>query len=415
MKSKIIYRLRENLVALLKQFMARTREEKIVLFCLLAYFGTLALLFLTKSDYTGQRTMMMGYDTAFYMSDDNPLIHITKIFKWDIRHPLFCFLYSPLLLIDFTLKNVGIDIHWYLFILSSAFMMSLSGMLLFKILKLNGLSTVPAAMMLIFFCTFSYTMLLTVQVDSYVFTLLFTLLLLLVLLKKESNIYTDNLLFLGITGATSTNSMKILAAEILAEHDLKRGLTRFIKSIPLFCGIFTITAFGLLYKIFIKGVDFKTAFIGNAFEYVKPTASRLHYLWHNFLSEPLLFHSETGIFYNPESRILAPYPSVLFQCAIALVCLLVIYSVIINRRNFIVRLFLSFFAIDMLIHFILGYGVDESQLFCAHWFYFIPILIGLLFAKTNLRKGLTYVLYGLIGTCSIFFLIHNIHCFYTSL
>lgn len=412
---KIIYKLGKNFIDLLRQFRVNTLEEKIVLYCLIAYFGTLAILFLTQSDYIGQRTMMMGYDTAFYMSGNDPLIHITKIFKWDIRHPLFCFLNFPLLLINFIFKYFGIDIHWYLFILCSALMMSLSGILLYKILKINGVSTAGSISLLTLFCSFSYVMLLAVQVDSYVFTLLFTLLFLLVLLKKETNIYTDNLLFLGITGATSTNSLKILFAEIWVEKSLKNGFIRFLKSIPLFCFLFVITGFGLLYKIIIKGVDLHTAFYSNAFEYLNPIAPRLHYFWHNFLSEPLLFHSVTGIFYNPESRILDLYPSITFQYVIALVYFLVLCSIVINHRDFIVRLFLSFFTIDILIHFILGYGVDESQLFCAHWFYFIPILLGLLMKNSVSNKIISLLLSGFMGICSVFFLIYNIYCFYHSL
>jgi len=59
------------------------------------------------------------------------------------------------------------------------------------------------------------------------------------------------------------------------------------------------------------------------------------------------------------------------------VCSCALASAILNRRLKIVQVMASMFTVDFLIHVVCGWGLDEGWVFCAHWFWMVPILIGL--------------------------------------
>lgn len=48
-------------------------------------------------------------------------------------------------------------------------------------------------------------------------------------------------------------------------------------------------------------------------------------------------------------------------------------------RMRVVKVMAGMFAVDMLIHFVCGWGLSEGWVFCAHWFWMVPILVGLYF------------------------------------
>lgn len=50
---------------------------------------------------------------------------------------------------------------------------------------------------------------------------------------------------------------------------------------------------------------------------------------------------------------------------------------VMNRRMKIVQAMAGMFIVDFFIHIIFGWGLDEGWIFCAHWFWIVPILISL--------------------------------------
>ena len=46
-------------------------------------------------------------------------------------------------------------------------------------------------------------------------------------------------------------------------------------------------------------------------------------------------------------------------------------------RMRVVRVMVGMFSVDVLIHFVCGWGLDEGWVFCAHWFWMVPVLVGL--------------------------------------
>lgn len=79
-----------------------------------------------------------------------------------------------------------------------------------------------------------------------------------------------------------------------------------------------------------------------------------------------------------------PAPPTLLGVSWCLVlCGCAILSAILNRRQKVIQVMAGMFTIDLVIHVICGWGLNEGWIFCAHWFWMVPILIGQLFNWRN--------------------------------
>jgi hypothetical protein len=67
---------------------------------------------------------------------------------------------------------------------------------------------------------------------------------------------------------------------------------------------------------------------------------------------------------------------------------------------------LSFFAMDVFLHFILGFSIIEIYIMSPHWLMMYPIVTGYLLRRSN-GKVLT-LLEGVILLLTIYLAIHNI-------
>lgn len=61
----------------------------------------------------------------------------------------------------------------------------------------------------------------------------------------------------------------------------------------------------------------------------------------------------------------------------AVLCVCAMVSAWINRCRNIVRAMAVMFLVDVLIHVVCGWGLREGWIFCAHWFWMVPVLIGI--------------------------------------
>ena len=152
--------------------------------------------------------------------------------------------------------------------------------------------------------------------------------------------------------------------------------------------------------------------MGDSFDFQGSDINNWKLFIENFISEPLLFHHTTGIIYSYESINLPAYTSLGYYLPIAIIFHLILFSVILNCRKPIIRFFCCCFGFDLLMHFCIGYGIEEGQLFCGHWIFFIPIVIGELFANL---KAIREPLYAVLATCATIMLITNLFHFSLSL
>lgn len=413
MKKLILKNLIRNFLSVFSELRPENKIEKKILQFSIFYFSSIALIFFFKVENTNL-IYSMGFDTQVHIDGDDPRLTIFKVLKWSIRHPLFCLIYGPVLAFTTLIEFTGINIQWYFLILLSSVIMSFCILLLFKISRQLGVSLFSSYLITFFFASFSYVILLSIQVESFLLTLFFSLLFILVTLKQKTNTYTDNIFFFFLVGTTSTNFLKLLAVDFILEKKIIQAIKRFLLSIQLFSVIFLFTILGLFYRRFILELSWQDSIFGDVFEYTNITINKFSFFWKNFLTEPLMFHSSVGVIYEKDTSILSSYPYSFYNLILLIIFILVLLSVFLNRKEVITKIFISFISIDLLIHFGFGYGVNEAQLFSAHWFFFIPILLGLLIKKLTINYGKTAVQVS-IGAITVLFLTHNLYSFINSL
>lgn len=387
-------------------------SEQCIFLLLLIYFATIAIVFCLLVLPKDLPLGMLGYDTAGHLTYEPMMISTDNILNWNIRHPLYRLLFLPVILINEGLLHLGLNITWPLFLATSTLFMSCSGLFIFKTLRTLGLSIYIASLLILLYGSFAHTIMLSIQVDSFVPSMFFCSAMTLLFVRRYHNKLTDNLLFLGIAGTTSTNFIKFAIYQLLEEHSIKKSFIRFIQSIGIFCVLFVLTFPNLVTRLIERPRGFLYAVMGDSFNFQGTDTNKWKLFFDNFLSDPLLFHHTTGIIHSHDTIHLPSYPSIWFYTPIAIIFLLVIISVIVNRRKPVIHLFCCCIGFDLFMHFSIGYGIEEGQLFCGHWLFFIPIITGLLFIN-NIKNNIT--LFCIIAACSLFFFITNFLNFILSL
>lgn len=412
MKHQFVHDIHVSIKTLLSELKPGNKEEYCVLIGCFLYFSLILLLLLTVSFPKGEFMELMGYDTDIRFSTNPIMMSLGEMCKWNIRHPLYTLFYFPVILLNELLLYFDIDVTRPLFMFVSVFIMGYSCLLLYKILRFINLSMTTSLVLLGLFCSFAHVILLGFQVDSFVLSMFFLLLMTLLFVKQENCMLTDNILFLGLTGTTSTNMIKFGIYQLMEEKRLGETMKRFLLSVPLFIMVSLVTLPDLYYRLSLKrGLTY--AFIGDTLKYTGSTLDKSQLFIENFISEPILFHNTTGIVFSQETIHLLSYPSIWCYIPVFVIFSLVLMSVIVCFKEKIIKLFCIYWGIDLLIHFGVGYGIEEAQLFCGHWIYFLPILIGLLVvhSKTMLRN----MIIGIVAIIAGSLMVYNLNCFIHSL
>ncbi len=104
----------------------------------------------------------------------------------------------------------------------------------------------------------------------------------------------------------------------------------------------------------------------------------------NVLGEPIQLHSEHLLQDVLRNRPVIVHYSYAFNYIIeGLVFLLFLLGVWAGRRSRFLWLALSFFGFDLLIHVVLGFGLNEAYIMSAHWLIVVPIAVAYLFRHTH--------------------------------
>ncbi len=89
----------------------------------------------------------------------------------------------------------------------------------------------------------------------------------------------------------------------------------------------------------------------------------------------------------------------------AVVVLLFIGGLLVGYRERLLQMLLSWWAIDLMIHIVLGFGINEVSINGAHWLFIIPISIGYLYARLS-KKSLNVVRY-VVAALTIYLWCYN--------
>lgn len=89
-----------------------------------------------------------------------------------------------------------------------------------------------------------------------------------------------------------------------------------------------------------------------------------------------------------------------------IIVLLFVGGIIVGRRERIIQMLLSWFIIDILIHVILGFGLNEAYINGTHWMFFIPIAISCLYSRLDGKRLAT--LQYIVGALTVFLWGYNL-------
>lgn len=136
------------------------------------------------------------------------------------------------------------------------------------------------------------------------------------------------------------------------------------------------------------------------------STSRLTTVVENLFGESLQLHQQHALDDVMRDRpVVVRYNWIFNYVVEALLFLLFAAGVWAGRKSRLLWLTFSFFALDMVLHLGLGFGINEIYIMTAHWAYVIPVSLGFLLRAATGRKRL--VLDGFIVLIALYLAIYN--------
>ena len=138
------------------------------------------------------------------------------------------------------------------------------------------------------------------------------------------------------------------------------------------------------------------------------TTSRSESIVENLFGESIQLHQDYMLGDVLKTRPMMVHYRYAFNYAIeAIIVLLFLAGVWCGRRSRFLWLAMSYFALDMILHVGLGFGINEVYIMSAHWIYVIPIAIAYLM-KSVPRRRWALALKGLIAVMAAYLWIWNV-------
>ena len=139
------------------------------------------------------------------------------------------------------------------------------------------------------------------------------------------------------------------------------------------------------------------------------TTSRTESIVENLLGESIQIHQDYLLGDVMRSRpIIVNYRYVINYVVEGVIALFFILGIWAGRRSRFLWLVISYFALDMVLHVGLGFGINEVYIMSAHWIYAIPIATAYLLKAAKPRRT-SLLLKGMIAVLTIFLWIWNVN------
>lgn len=117
------------------------------------------------------------------------------------------------------------------------------------------------------------------------------------------------------------------------------------------------------------------------------TTSRSESIVENLLGESIQLHQDNVLGDVLKSRPMIVHYRHWYNYAVeGLIALLFVLGVWAGRRSRFMWLVMSYFALDMVLHIGLGFGINEVYIMSAHWIYAIPIAVAFLLKNVGRRR-----------------------------
>ncbi len=143
---------------------------------------------------------------------------------------------------------------------------------------------------------------------------------------------------------------------------------------------------------------------------------RLASVVENLFGESLMLHRDHLLGDTLRARpVIIHYRSPFNYVVEALVVLLFAAGVWCGRRQRFLWLALSFFGFDLLLHVILGFGINEVYIMGAHWLFVLPLAMGYALKASAERRSRLWVLRSLVVVLGLVMMCWNMVLFATHL
>lgn len=139
------------------------------------------------------------------------------------------------------------------------------------------------------------------------------------------------------------------------------------------------------------------------------TTSRTESIVENLFGESIQIHQDYLLGDVMRSRpIIVNYRYAINYVVEGVIAFLFILGIWAGRRSRFLWLVMSYFALDMVLHVGLGFGINEVYIMSAHWIYAIPIATAYLLKAAKPRRT-SLLLKGMIAVLAIFLWIWNVN------
>lgn len=310
--------------------------------------------------------------------------------------------------------NFRLVLAWF-----SVITVSLSLVQIYKYLRnITKLPIWLSYLIVVFFSLFSTNILLSFTPETYTYTLFFLCLFnyyAALKLPKDEKISMLALTAgtVAVGGLTVTNAVKVFIP-ILFEKEVFKNFKNFGNAVLR--GIVAMAVFAVLF-MYRLNFDYMKFLSKTGEQYEKFSKPKVTPLWDMmaswFLGGNVLFsnfitrdyHNRKGFEYK--ALFMDVYSSWIPYIFIAVLLALVIWAYIKNFKNKLVQILMISFAVDIIIHCILKFGLHTSYIYGGHFVFVYPLLLGwLCYSYRNSPKKFSAILI-LVITMTVYLGINN--------
>lgn len=384
---------------LLKALLPQKKDERFL-------FLILLLIYLSYSICIALSTSIidsLSYETDIYFSYDNPLI--LKLGRTQISgHPLLMLFYYPFVLIGNGLTYlITFKAKTLLFVLLSSTMISMSCVYIFRYLReIIEVKRLVAYLMTFFFAFFSTNLLLCFTPESFTLSAMFLAFNVYYnssyINKDKSPPFLSNIILADfiLGGITLTNVAKGVVPVLFFKEKkiniLKKVVLLGIIFLAILCLVQVISIVFLsknfLESIFMHRESFTNSALGGS-SFFQMVFS--HFFGSTIFFPPMMNYTA----YNSTMQyIIEGNYSYWWQYAfVALILVAILASLLKNYRNPFVQMIFFLFLIDIIIHCLMKFGINQPFIYGAHWVYCIPLLLGWLYSKLKEKQAKVFVVF----------------------
>ena len=396
---KILKQIKDGLLPILDILIPRNKDEKWIFGISFFIYVCLSVLFFNKygSDFPDEE--ILNYDIGNW-TERYSVIQSLFPFYGGVRHPLLMPILYPLIILGYAIRLLSGELALHILFIMFFFNMIAASSIttIYKYcVNLIRISKTQTLILCVFFALFAHILLLSFIPETFQLSMLGLLIVVYLttdslLNNKKIPLITNIILFVYVSGITLSNGAKCVIAQLFQKDNFKNK-----RKTILLSGLITSV---LIFFSFLLSYIASLIYFGEW----RLQGGTLIYLFSgqvNLISEmffePIIFHLSSLWGYTANA--IFTYNTIFPTIVNLVLYAVIICAALVNIKKKAVLLLLLFFGIDVLIHIICGFGIADPYIYCLHWLFIFPLLIGWLYkeiSNSKVKMGLTIVLLFLI-------------------